>query len=310
VTSLPLGGWTYGTPFSILEQPAAPGPRPSAHIQAASEDYFAALGIPLAAGREFSARDDGAAPLVAIVNDTFVKKHLPGLSPIGSHVVMDQQTGPSSWEIVGVIQSVKTNGLAEKALDVPEIYVPYRQAPMSGLYLAVRSASVGAATLTPSVLEALRSVDPELPAGDVSTMEERVGRSVRTPRFRTGLIGAFAALAAVMACIGVYGVRSRAVAARRREMGIRLAMGARSADLSSLVVGEGMKLVAVGLAIGLAGSVAVTRMFQQWLFATRIVDVPAILIAVLTLGGAALAASWLPARRAARVDPLIVLRDE
>jgi ABC-type antimicrobial peptide transport system permease subunit len=114
----------------------------------------------------------------------------------------------------------------------------------------------------------------------------------------------------MLACVGVYGVRSRAVAARRREMGIRLAMGARPADLMSLVVGEGMKLVLIGLAIGVGASIAISRMFEQWLFATPIVDLRALAIAVTTLGGAAFAASWLPARRAARVDPLTVLRDD
>ena len=314
VTSLPLGGWLYGTPFAIQELPPSSGLRPSAHIQTVSDDYFATLGIPIVAGRDFSVRDDVKAQLATIVNETFVRKFLPGQPAIGRHIVMDQQAGDratqTSWEIVGVIHSVKTGGLAEKELAIPEIYVPFRQTPIASLYMAVRSGSVAPAVLAPAVMKSLQSVDPEVPASEISTMSERVGVSVRVQRFRTGLIGAFAGLAAILACVGVYGVRSRAVAARRREMGIRLAMGARPGDVTSLVVGEGMRLVVIGLAIGLAGSVAITRMFEQWLFATPIVDTRAITIAIATLGGAALAASWLPARRAARVDPLAVLRDE
>jgi predicted permease len=308
VTSLPLGGWLYGTPIDIAEQPIT-GVRPSAHIQAASDDYFATLGIALSEGREFTPRDAARARLVAVVNETFVRKFLPPGPALGRHVVMDVAVdghAPTSWEIVGVIRSVKTNGLAEAAFAVPEIYVPHRQSPIGTMFLAVKSAP--GADVTRQVRAALTSVDPQVPAGDVQTMAERVGVSVRTQRFRAGLIGMFAGLAAVLACVGVYGVRSRAVAARRREMGIRLAMGASRRELLSLVVGEGMKLVAVGMALGLAGAFLLSRALSQWLFATPPADPRALGIATLLLGGAALLAGYVPARRAARVDPLVIFR--
>jgi putative ABC transport system permease protein len=310
VTSLPLGGWLYGTPIDIAEQPIT-GVRPSAHIQAAGDDYFATMGIALSDGREFTARDDTQAPLVAVVNETFAQKFLPAGPALGRHVNMDVPVGDrtsTSWEIVGVIRSVKTNGLAEAAFAVPEIYVPVRQVPMSTMFLAVKTAP--GAEVTVPVRAALTAVDPQVPAGDVQMMVERVGVSVRTQRFRASLIGMFAGLAAVLACVGVYGVRSRAVAARRREMGIRLAMGASPRELLALVVGEGMKLVAIGMAIGLGGALLLSRVLSQWLFATPASDPRALGAATLLLGGAALLAGYLPARRAARVDPLVIFRGD
>jgi putative ABC transport system permease protein len=313
VTSLPLGGWLYGTPFSIDGLPQS-GLRPSAHLQVISDDYFKTLGIPLNRGRDFTVRDDGPAPLVVIVNETFVKKFLPGGSDVGRHVTMDIPVGdrpaPTSWEIVGVIRNVKTGGLAEADLTVPEIYTPFRQTPVAGLFLAVKTRAADPAAVIPSVRAALHAVDPELPVGDMLTMAQRLGVSVRMQRLRTGLIGAFALVAALLACVGVYGVRSRAVAARRREMGIRLAMGATRGQVVRLVVGQSLALIGIGLAIGLAGAVVVARSLQQWLFATGLADPSIVLTAVVLLGGAALLASWAPARRAGRVNPLSVLRDD
>lgn len=314
VTSLPLGGWLYGIAFSILEQPDPGARRPSAHIQVTSDDYFATLGIPLVAGRDFTARDDAKAPPVAVVNETFARRFIGDANPIGRHIVMDQpagdRTGLVPWEIVGVIRSVKTGGLSEAAMAVPEIYVPLRQTPIDALYLAVRTAAADPTPLAPRLRAALNGVDPEVPMSGVLTMSERLGVSVRVERFRTGLIAAFAMLAGVLACVGVYGVRARAVTSRRREMGLRLALGARRADITGTVVGEGLKLVGIGMSIGVVGSVLVGRLFKQWLFATTVADPTALAISALALGGAALAACWIPARRAARVDPLVALRDD
>jgi putative ABC transport system permease protein len=221
-----------------------------------------------------------------------------------------ERTGLIPWEIMGVIRSVKTGGLSEAELSVPEIYVSLRQSPTDSLYIAVRTAGGEPASLVPQLRAALKGIDAEVPASGVLTMSERLGLSVRLQRFRTGLISGFALLAGLLACIGVYGVRARAVASRRREMGLRLALGAMRSDITAAVVGEGLKLVGAGMLIGVAGALLVGRMFTQWLFATTVADPSALAIAAVALGAAALAACWIPARRAGRVDPLVALRDD
>jgi putative ABC transport system permease protein len=312
VTSLPLDGWLYGTTFAVEGLPADPERPTSAHIQHVASDYFETLGIPLLAGRTFTSRDDARAPLVAIVNDTFKRRFLDGGTAVGRRVKLgiDTSTGASgaTWEIVGVIRDVKTGGLSDRDLATPEIYVPHTQSPIWPLLLAFRTApAIGP---SPDIRTAVRSVDSELPLGAITSMDERIGASVRTQRFRTTVMAAFAGLAALLANLGVYAVRSRSIRARRREIGVRVALGATRPQILRLLVGQALRLVGVGLAIGLAGALLSIRIVQQWLFATEATDPRLLTISTVLLGGTALVAGWLPARQAVAADPLISLRHE
>jgi ABC-type antimicrobial peptide transport system permease subunit len=213
-------------------------------------------------------------------------------------------------EIVGVVRDVKTGSLADAALATPEIYVPHAQDPASGMFVAIRTAFDEPMRALPAVRAAIARVDAELPASGAMSMDDRLGLSLSTRRFRTAMIGAFAAIAVGLACLGVYAVRSRAVAARLREMGIRLALGATRSQVIGLAMRQGARLAAVGIGLGLIASMAAARAIDQWLFATESGDPVIVAGAVAILGSAAVVASWVPARRAARVDPAAALREQ
>jgi putative ABC transport system permease protein len=314
-SSLPLQGWSFGMPFEIEGQ--APRPKaelPAAHFQMVSPGYFRAQGIALRKGREFTERDNEAGPPVALVNETFVRRYLANEEPLGKRVRVEalisgqQKLGPPiAWEIVGVIGEVKVSSLRSDG--EAEIYVPCWQSTWPGSALSIRTATEPM-SLAQAVRTAIQSVDKDLPVTGVRTMEQVVAASVTQPRFFAGLITVFAGLALLLAALGIYGVMSYAVTQRTHEMGIRAALGARQRDLLRMVVGQGMLLAAIGLAIGLAGAFGLTRLLTSLLFGVSATD-PLTFIAVsLLLAAVAFAASYLPARRAARVDPMVALRYE
>ncbi len=312
VTSLPLNGWLYGTRFTVDGVPSDPDRPTAAHMQHVTPGYFEALRIGLAAGRTFTDRDDATSARVVIVNQTFATRFVPDGRAIGRTLRMDTQPAGQpepAWEIVGVIRDVKTGGLADPALRTPEIYVPHAQIPLPVMWFAVRARGE-AAGIVPDVRAAVRSVDAEVPIGSVMPMDERLGLSLRVQRFRTATIGVFAGLAALLACLGTYAVRSRAVAARTRELGIRAALGATRRQVIGVALAQGVRLAAVGLALGWVASYLLAGLVRDWLFETRATDPLIAASAVALLGGAAAAASWIPARRAAAVDPLAVLRED
>jgi putative ABC transport system permease protein len=314
VTSLPLGGWLFGTRFVVEGVPADPARPTSAHIQHATRDYFETFGIPIAAGRSFDSNDTAQAPLVAVVNQTFVKRFIGDGPALNRRVTLGIDTTAGlrdqAWTIVGVAGDVKTGALSDRDLATPEIYVPHTQSPMPALFLAARAAPGRTADAASALRTAVRSVDPDLPISAIVSMDERLGRSVNTQRFRTSMIVTFAALAGVLATLGVYAVRARAVRARRREMGVRAALGATRADILRLLVGQALRPVAAGLLLGAGASLLTSRALRQWLFETDATDPVVLTVAAAALGGAALLASWLPARREAGADPLAVLRYE
>ena len=208
-----------------------------------------------------------------------------------------------------MLSDVKTGGLTDPALATPEIYVPHAQSPVPSMYFAVRTAGENPLMFVPAIRAAVRGVDDELPVSDVMSMDARLGESLRGRRFRTATIALFAALAALLACTGVYAVRARAIASRRRELGIRVALGATRSRVMALAIGQGVRLTLIGLALGAAAALPAVNAVKSWLFNTAPADPAVFAASALVLGGASMLASWIPAMRAARQDPVAALRD-
>ncbi len=307
---LPLAGAGLNFAFSI-EGRANEGEGANdktANYTAATPDYFRVMGVPLAAGRTFDDRDAPGAPQICVVSSAFARRYFPGEEPIGKRLVFGFQT-PVAREIVGVVGDVKRDGLAMPSQ--PEMYVPFAQEPWWAAYAVVRTASGGDPARLSSALRAdVRALDPTLPIENVAPMRSFIDDSVAQPRFRTTLLGLFGASALLLAVLGIYGVISYSVGRRTREVGIRLALGAAPADVLRMVLFEGLALVGVGLALGLAGAFLATRALSSLLFEVSRLDAGSWIGVAALLLLAGLAASWLPARRATRVDPVSALRAE
>jgi putative ABC transport system permease protein len=315
VTGLPVQGDGFGMFFSIRGRTAESGSeRPLAHFQMISPSYFSAMRIPLLRGRSFSEQDSDESIPVAVVNQAMVSQFFPNEDPIGKEVITDsllsgrQEVGPPvHWQIVGVVGNVKINGLIEEAS--PEIYVPHRQSPWPNVHLVVRT-TIDPMTANHSVRRAIRELDQDLPITESETMEQVASSPMYVPRFRTILLGLFAALALTLAAIGLYGVISYSVAERTHEMGLRMALGAERKDVLKLVMRQGMMLVLAAVVIGLLGALALTRVLSGLLNGISPTD-PLTLVSVSTvLIATALFACYIPAHRATRVDPIIALRCE
>ena len=309
VSFLPLNGLGAATSYGLPGKPDAPaGAQPVADVRAVSGDYFRAMGIPLLEGRTFTDHDTGDAANVIIINQTMARECWPNEDPIGKRVDIHWSSGVTD-EVVGVVGDVKLSALD----DTPRAtaYWPHARQDVgySGLTLAIRAAG-DPASVTSAVVGQVREMDPLQPVSDVRTMEDVVSRSIAARRLVMLLLAIFAAVAATLAAVGLYGVISYVVAGRTREIGVRLAIGARPADVVRHVVGQAMALVAAGVAIGAAGALALTRLMGSLLFEVRPSD-PATFAAVVALMAlVGLAASLVPAWRAARVDPVTALRAE
>ncbi len=302
-TALPLLA-NHGTPFLFEGQPpAALGQRPVALIQSISPDYPRVMGVPLVAGRAFTDRDDAEAPPVVLVNQRIVRQFWPNQNPLGKHVIIGNL--PKPFEIVGVLADAKNESLASAAST--EVFVPYPQLSSPLLYLSVRTA-LDPHSLAPALRARIAQADPDQPLTEIQTMEERLEKASASPRFTMMLIGIFSATAFILAVIGIYGVIAYSVAQRTQELGIRIALGADKRDILRLVIGNGLALALAGTAIGLAGSLALTRAMSAMLYETSATD-PLILTASAALFlTVALLASYIPARRATRIDPTEALR--
>ncbi|HAV63287.1 MAG TPA: ABC transporter permease, partial [Verrucomicrobiales bacterium] len=305
-------------PFSIHGRPEQPDDeRPTAEHNAISPGYLETLGIRLLRGRNFTEADVLLAPGVALVNESFVRRHFADEDPLGSHVTMGGSTaapgatdarGISVWsEVVGVVSDVKS--LTTRPEAVPEIYRPYWQWPMQHPTLYVR-ASVDAAALMPAIRQITREVVPGLPAPDVRLLADRLGESAARPRFQMQLLSLFGLLALILAAGGIYGLLAYAVTRRQREIGIRMALGAGRRNVLGLVISQGMRLVGTGIVLGIVAALALARLLRGLLFEVKPTDPLTLLTVILVLAVVALLACWLPARRASRVDPIIAVRTE
>jgi predicted permease len=273
-----------------------------------SQDYFGLLGIPLRRGRYFSAFDTTGSAPAAIISETTARQFFQNEDPIGKRINIYSE-GQQVWrEVVGVIGDVKYNGLADKTQ--PACYEPLAQAPPSFGFLIVKTDAADPLSLVSAVRNEVKSLDRELPVSNVRALEEHFALSVARPRFQATLVALFAALALILASVGIYGVMSYSVTQRTHEMGVRIALGAKSRDVLMLVARQGMTLTAIGVAIGLAASFALTRLMKTMLFGVSPTDAMTFVLIPLLLTVVALAACLIPARRATKVDPLQALRHE
>jgi putative ABC transport system permease protein len=299
----------FDTQFT-LERAQPPGQQlPTAVITVATPTYLDALRVPLRAGRPLAATDRLDTPPVAVVNESFVARFFPGADPVGQRIAIGAPDRTRPWTtIVGVIADYRNSGLTQPAR--PEILTPVRQQTVwNQLFVLVRADS-SPAGLLPTVRQAVSALDAEQPVYMTQTMDEALADASFQQRLSAWLLAIFAGVALVLAAIGIYGVMSYAVTARTQEMGVRLAIGAQRRDVMWLVLGQVLRLSAIGLAIGIFLLVAVSHALEGLLFGVRAIDPATIALVTLLLGGVALVAAWSPAARASRVDPIQALRYE
>ncbi len=307
---LPFSGNDSGSAFYIAGQPPiAPGNRPDASHLTVTPGYFHSMRIPLRNGRDFDQRDTEKASMVVIVNETFARRFLPNVNPIGQQVVLDRsEQGELPMEVVGVVGDTKHDELGE--VPRPEFYQPFLQSPNRRLWITVRTASASLAGVDPAVRRAVQSIDPDVFVPRLDPMTSILAQGLAQPRFNMMLLGIFAAVAMVLAAIGIYGVIAYSVTQRTREFGIRMALGAQRPQMLGMVLRQSLGVVLIGIVLGLVAAFAATRLLASMLYGVGANDILTYAAVVLLLSVAALLASYIPARRAMKVDPMVALRYE
>jgi len=311
--SLPIAGtnWTGG--FTAAGKPVLPRAElPQTDRLRVSPNYFAAMGIRLLRGRSFTSADTADAAPVVIVNESLARRIWPNEDPLGKRLKFglpeDQDEEDKSWrEVVGVVGDVKMNGLDQAT--TLQTYLPYAQLPNTGFALIVR-AERNPAALANAVAQAIHAIDKDLPVSRVFTMDQLLGNALAMRRLTLVLLASLAALALLLAAVGIYGVVSYAVRQRTHELGLRMALGAQSRDVLTLILAQGLKLTMLGIGLGLAAAYALTRWMESLLFGVRPTDALTFAAIALLLLVVALLACYIPARRATKVDPMIALRCE
>ena len=315
VMGVPLVGINFEISFKVEGRPPVPpSDEPSMQIRVASPGYFSAIGIPLKHGRFFTDDDRPGDPQVVVITESAAKQFLPNEDPIGKVITLGWgKTGrngvrrAAGGRIVGIVGDVKDAGLNEP--DPPQLYMPLKQWPIGWMSIVMKTA-VPPQTLTQAARAAVYAIDPDLPVSNVSTLDYIVARSISQPRFYLMILGTFAALAMSLAAIGIFGVLSYAVSQRTREIGIRMALGAQERTVVGLIIREALLLVVAGLAFGTVAALFLSQTMTKMLFSIHPTD-PVTFVAVAgILGGVAMLAAYLPARRATRVDPIVALRAE
>ena len=311
IRGLPLGSDQdqISSTFEVVGHPVAESERPITPVRISSLDYMQTMRIRLLAGRDFTQRDDDKAPQVVIINQTLARNFFGGENPIGKRILLTYNfaSGTPTREVVGVVGDVKYSGLGTAS--APEVYLPESQIMTGAMTVVVRT--VGEPdSLVPDLRNAVRSLDKQVPLRDVKTLDDYVSDSVATPRFDTLLLGIFAAVALFLTSVGLYGVVSYSVAQRTREIGIRVALGAQRRDISRMVIRQGILLGIIGSVAGLVGAFALRHLIASWLYGVGPADVGVLIAIAFLLIGIAFCASYAPAVRATKVDPIIALRDE
>jgi putative ABC transport system permease protein len=305
-----MGGWQTGF-YREGDPPSSPSNMPSSDLEVITGDYFATFKVPLLRGRTFNERDTKDSPRVIIIDQAMAEQFFPGEDPIGKRLSVDagnDEEGYVMSEIVGVVARMRFHPIDEMA-PLPVIYCSMAQAQRTSLGLFVRS-NMSAASLAKSIRDTVNAIDPSQPVYDARPMIDRVQETWGSQRLLSFLFSIFSGLALLLATIGLYGLLAYTTLKRVREIGIRLALGAQPAQIRALVLSHGMQLLLIGSAIGLVSAFVLSRALQSVLFEVKGID-PRIYFGVgLLLFGATLLASWLPARRASRVDPIIALRTE
>ncbi|MGH7938749.1 MAG: FtsX-like permease family protein, partial [Bryobacteraceae bacterium] len=339
--NVPFDDTEWDSSFHLTGTPPnEPGHEPSAEVNVISVDYFKVLGMPILRGRNFGPEDQpnnaiafqnyetvrtpspdkhassaqSNPPRSVIIDDAFAKKYFAGKNPIGQHIDDNQTNDPNPppLTIVGVVPHVRpdTPGDEFDRLDLPQMYFCAAQMAVHENSLLVRVKRGDPAAFAPAVVRAVQSIDPDQPVSLIAPMEKNIAESLAARRLTMTLLGAFAALALVLASVGLYGVMALSVTQRTREFGIRLALGAPRADVFRLALGRGLLLVGIGLGLGLLGALGAGRALTSLLYNVGSLDPAALLTAIIALAGVAILACWFPARRATRVDPIVALRYE
>ncbi|MFY9853326.1 MAG: ABC transporter permease [Terracidiphilus sp.] len=313
VTGMPLRGTSDGMPFSIVggRTYGDPSQRPDTGFQSVSPDYFRTFGIQVLQGRSFTEQDSAASVRVAMVNQEFANRYLKGMDPLRQHVLIEEiipgqpQLGPPiEWQIVGIFHTVRRGDFRE---DNPEVDVPLAQSLSPDVNIGVRTAEEPGA-MAKTIAAAVHSVDPQIALAHVRTMDQVKDEVLAEDRFTMRLFASFAVAALLLAAIGIYGLMAFTVSQRTQEIGLRLALGAGKSRVTLLIIREASMLAVIGLALGLGGSVLVGRIMQTTLYGVGAMDVSVLFAVALVLFVTALLASYMPARRAASIDPMVALR--
>jgi putative ABC transport system permease protein len=304
---IPLGGFTNNGPFHFVGRPRPADPMMmESDVSTVSRGYLAAMGIPVLRGRPFDRRDRIDSSRVALVNQSFVKKYCPNEDPLGQ-LIMGDWANPKPTEIVGVVGDIRHNGLTIEPR--PTVFLSQAQVPGYITSLVVRTAA-DPQKLAAAIRREVQQVDPLQPVTGIQMMEQYVKAALAGPRLYAVLLGAFAALAVVLAAIGLYGLMAYAVSRRTHEIGIRMALGARPGDVLRSTVGQGSRLALVGLLIGVAFAMGLGQLLAKLLYGVTPADPITYAGVAVVLMAVALLATYLPARRAARVDPVVALKYE
>ncbi len=308
INPLPVTGTGWQTRFMIEGRPRPdPGEFPSTEWMQISPGYFRTMEIPLLGGRTFSEFDHENAQPVVIIDEKFASSHFPNADPIGQRIAFGDLDNPTWRQIVGVVGHVKVKGVAEEA--TIEMYMPYAQGAYAPISLILRTTG-DPRSVASAARNAVLSIDPELPVYNIQMMDELLDDTVVERRLAMTLLTIFAILALVLVAVGIYGVMSYTVSQRTREIGIRMALGAQQTNLLSLVVRQATILALIGLAIGMVAAYGLTRLLGSMLFGVQPTDPMTFGFVSIFLAVVALVASYIPARRASRVDPLVALRYE
>jgi predicted permease len=305
--TLPMNSGRNYSPFSIQGRPEDSARTPVADIAVIDTEYFRTMEVPLVGGRNFTVLDTNKTQTVGVIDETLARRYWPNENPVGQQIKFGFGAGIQGVTIVGVVGDIKSDGF--DAPSVPHIYVPMGQfAPVNAVVFLRSRGDTG--SLGEAVRREVEKVDPNIPVHSISSMDEIITRSLADRRFALELLGIFAAVALMLAAIGIYGVMAYSFSQRTHEIGIRIALGAQRVDIFRMAVGEGMQLVAIGLTVGLAGAVTLTRFVRTMLFDVSASDPITFGAISALLAAVAFVACYVPARRATRVDPLAALRDE